>query len=124
MKPLWWMGGVGLLSWLGLAALAGDAVNPELFYGMAGPLAATGGTWIVMARTYESSPERLTGIMVVGLAVKAVFFAVYVALVLRVLHARPGPFVLSFTAYFVTLYGMEALFLRRLFAGGTQPLRG
>ena len=123
MKPLWWMGGVGLLSWFGLAALVGEAANPELLYGMAGPLAATGGTWIMTARTYASSPERLTGMMVVGLAVKAVFFALYVALILRVFHARPAPFVLSFTAYFVTLYGMEALFLRRLFADGMHSFR-
>jgi len=123
MKPLWWMGGVGVLSWLGLAALMGEAANPEVLYGMAGPLAATAGTWIMAARTYESNPERLTSMMVVGLAVKAVFFAVYVVLILRVLNARPGPFMVSFTAYFVTLYGMEALFLQRLFADGIRSVR-
>src|SRR4051812_22739896 len=103
-------------SWLGASALAGERASPELLYGMAGPLVAAAGTWLVTARTARTNPAGLTGVMVVGMAVKALFFAVYVAVVLRVLDARPRPFVISFTAYFIALYGIEALLLRRLFA--------
>ena len=42
------------------------------------------------------------------------FFGVYVVVMLRVMMLRPVPFVVSFTAYFITLYAMEALLLRRL----------
>jgi hypothetical protein len=44
-----------------------------------------------------------------------VFFGAYVVVMLRVLALRPGPFVASFTSYFIALHMMEALFMRRLF---------
>jgi hypothetical protein len=61
-----------------------------------------------------AAPERLAGVMMTGFALKAVFFGVYVVVMLRVMMLRPVPFVVSFTAYFITLYAMEALLLRRL----------
>jgi hypothetical protein len=82
---------------------------------MLGPLAVASVSWVVTERTYVSSPERLTGVLVQGLAVKAVFFGVYVAGMLRVISVRPVPFVISFTSYFIALHLMEALFMRRLF---------
>ena len=82
---------------------------------MLGPLVATTATWLVTERTYRVAPQRLTGVMVGGLAIKAVFFAVYVAVMLRGLEVRPRPFVFAFTAFFIGLYGLEALFLKRLF---------
>jgi hypothetical protein len=62
----------------------------------------------------------LTDVMVAGLAVKAVFFGVYVVVMLRGLDLRPAPFVGSFTGFFIALYGLEALFLKRLFARGSN----
>ena len=41
----------------------------------------------------------------------------YVVIVLRGLSIRPIPFVVSFTAYFIGLYLVEALYLKRLFQG-------
>ena len=35
-------------------------------------------------------------------------------------RCRPVPFVASFTSYFIALYLIEALYLRRLFAGGAR----
>ena len=121
MSPFWWMLGAAGLSWLAVTGTVDGSLHPELFYGMLGPLVATSLTWIVTARAYRRTPERLTGIMVVGLAVKAVFFGVYVTVMLRGLDLRPQLFIGSFTAYFIVLYGLEALFLKRLFAGGFRP---
>jgi hypothetical protein len=56
------------------------------------------------------------GVMVQGLAVKAVFFGGYVVAMLRGMAVRPVPFVVSFTGYFIALHVTEALFLRRLFS--------
>lgn len=123
MTPLWWMVGVSVVSWLGATAMAGAAASHEVLYGMLAPLMATAGTWVITVITHRSRPERVTNVLIGGLAVKAIFFAVYVVVILRVLGARPLPFVVSFTAYFVALYGMEAWFLRRLFAGGTSAPR-
>ena len=124
MKPLWWMvlGSVG--SWLGAAAVLGERANPELLYGMAGPLVAAVGTWLITVRTSRVNPAGLTGVMVVGMAVKALFFAAYVAVMLRVLDLRPRPFVISFTAYFIALYGIEALLLQRVFADAVARSAG
>jgi hypothetical protein len=113
--PLWWMGGVSVLSWLVLFVTTGARLHPEGLYGMLGPLVAVAGTWVVTERTFRSDPAKVMAVMVGGLVVKAVFFGVYVAVMLRGLDLRPRPFMFSFTAYFIALYGMEALFLKRLF---------
>lgn len=119
MKLLGWMVAASILSWLVAAGAAGARANPEVLYGMLGPLVAAGASWIVTERTYASSPARLTGVLVTAMVIKAVFFGVYVVIMLRVLAVRPVPFVLSFTSYFIALYAMEALFMRRLFANAS-----
>jgi hypothetical protein len=111
------MAGASVIGWLAVTAIGGDRVNPEAFYGMAGPLASACLTWVVIDRTWRASPERLTGVMVVGFAAKLVFFGVYVAVMLRGLSVRPVPFVAAFVGFFIALYAMQALFLKRL----TQP---
>jgi hypothetical protein len=50
-------------------------------------------------------------VMLRAFGVKVVLFGAYVVVMLRVLGLRPVPFTISFTCYFVALYGMEALFL-------------
>ena len=108
--------GGSLLSWLAVTGLGGWRFNPELALGMAGPLASAVGTWIAVARTHAVAPERVTGVLIAGFAAKLLFFAGYVALV-AVFGLRPGPFVISFTTYFVALLVVEAAYLRQLFAG-------
>jgi hypothetical protein len=104
-----------VVPWALVTLVAGTRVHPELLFGMLGPLLATAGTWIAAERTYRRNPQALTGVMLGGLLVKALFFAGYVAVMLRGLDLRPLPFVFGFTAFFIGLYGLEALFLKRLF---------
>lgn len=113
MSPIAWMAGAGVGSWLVIGAIE-PTLHPEVFWGMAGPLLATVGTWVAIALTHSRAPGRLNSVMVAGFALKAVFFGAYVVVMLRVLAVRPVPFVVSFTGYFIALYAMEALFLRRL----------
>jgi hypothetical protein len=54
--------------------------------------------------------------MILGFAVKLLFFAGYVTVMLRVLSLRPQPFVGLFVTNFILLYAMQALFLKRLTA--------
>ena len=115
MTPVAWMAGASVVSWLIASRAAGPEANPEVLYGMLAPLVVAVVSWIVIERTYRSDPERLTRVMVEGLAVKAVFFGAYVAGMLRVIGLRPVPFVVSFTSYFIALHVTEAMFLRRLF---------
>ena len=119
MTPLAWMAGVSLASWLAVTTVSGDA-NPEALFGMAGPLLAACASWVAVERMHAAAPERVMSVMLTAFMVKMMFFGVYVAGMLRGLEVRRTPFVVSFTIYFVALYAMEALFLKRLFENGRQ----
>src|SRR5205823_3666435 len=67
MKPVAWMVGASVVSWLIVARVAGAGANPEILYGMLAPLLVAAVSWVVTERTYRSKPERLTGVMVQGL---------------------------------------------------------
>jgi len=116
MKPAWWMVGSAVLSWLVVAAIPEVDSDREVLLGMLAPLTGAVGTWVLVARTYPSQPERLTSLMVAAFGAKLVFFGAYVTVMLKVLALRPLPFVISFTTYFIALHMFEALCLQRLFA--------
>jgi CHASE2 domain-containing sensor protein len=116
MKPAAWMVGASLASWVIVAAMVDGRTRVEVLLGMLGPLAVVSATWVLMARTYRQDPEALTSLMVAAFGFKLVFFGGYVAVMLGWLGLRPVPFVASFTSYFVGLYLIEALYLRRLFS--------
>ena len=117
MMPLVWMVGVGLGAWALATLLSPVAVNPAAPAGIAGPLASAAITWLVVARTYATSPERLTRVMILGFAAKAVFFAVYLVVLLRGVALDARVFVVSFVTSLIVFHVMEAHSLRRLFAG-------
>ena len=120
MTPVAWMTGLSLGSWLAVLAVWGDRVNPEALFGMLGPLASACVTWVAVQRTHRLDPARLMGVMTTGFVIKFVFFGVYVAVMLKLLSLRPVPFVAAFTSYFIALYAMQALFLKRLTLGSTE----
>jgi hypothetical protein len=107
------MAGGSALSWLAVVALI-DGVHPEALFGMLGPLVAVSATWIAVVRAHAVAPEKLTVVLMTGFALKILFFGGYVAVMLVLVGVRPTPFVASFTGYFIALYAMEALFLKRL----------
>jgi hypothetical protein len=117
MKPLWWMVGASIGSWIVVALIPGLAHDREVLFGMLAPLAGAALTWVLVARTYTSRPQLLTSLMVAAFAGKLVFFGAYVTIMLSVLSLSPLPFVISFTTYFIGLHVFEALCLQRLFAG-------
>jgi hypothetical protein len=108
------MAGAAFGSWLVVSAVGGGRVNPESFFGMAGPLAVVCASWIALQRTHRTAPERVMAVMIVWFAVKFVFIGAYVAVMLRLVSLRLVPFVAAFVIYFIALYAMQALFLRRL----------
>ena len=114
--PLVWMIGASVMSWSVVRVLGGDRVHPEALFGMLGPLASACATWIAVRWALGPGSASVTGVLIAGFALKMVFFGTYVTVMLRTLALRPVPFVLSFTGYFIALYAMEALFLRRAFA--------
>jgi len=112
-----------IISWLVASAMVDRQTSLEILCGMFGPLASVCVTWMLAERIFRRRPEALTPLLVTALAGKLVFFGVYVTVGLRVLSLRPVPFVASFTSYFIALYLIEALYLRRLFRGGMRASR-
>jgi hypothetical protein len=124
MKALLWMGGAGLVIWLvATTALGAQASLGETALGVAGPLAATCGSWLLIVRTMRRDPTQVTPLMMKSFAAKLLFFGLYVVLMVTVLKLRPVPFIVSFTSAFITLYLIEAVYLQRLFAEGLRTSR-
>jgi hypothetical protein len=96
-------------------AAAGRDAAVEILAGMAGPLAETTASWVVADGVFRRRPERLTAVMLAAFAGKLVFYGAYVAVMVTVFALRPGPFMASFTGYFIALHLAAALALRRLF---------
>lgn len=106
--------------WIAIASAASAALlaarfGREVWLGMFGPLIAVSVTWVVTERVYKAAPERLTAVMIGAFAGKLVFFGAYVGLAIGVLGVKPIPFAASLTGYFIALYLIEALWLKRLF---------
>jgi hypothetical protein len=120
MRLVSWMAGASVVSAALIVAVGGVGYAPEVVFGMFGPLAETVTSWVVADQVYRRRPERLTAVMITAFAGKLVFFGAYVAVMLKVLALRPVPFMASFTGYFVALHLVEALALRRLFAGAAR----
>ncbi len=123
MSPVTVMVGMSAASWLVVLALAGRQVAFDVLLGMLGPLAAVIGTWVLVERRFRQRPETLSSVMAGAFAIKLVFFGVYVAAVILLVSVRPVPFAAGFASYFIALYAVEAIYLRRLFAGGARPAR-
>jgi hypothetical protein len=116
MKPVVVMGVASAVSWGVAAAVVKPQTSIEVLFGMLGPLAAVSATWLIAEWGYRQRPRELTSLMMGAFLLKMVFFAGYVAIMLRVAGFRPVPFVASFASYFIALYLMEALYLKRLFS--------
>jgi hypothetical protein len=122
MKLVWWMLVGSALSSLGITALFGAQIAPEVWLGMAAPLLAASGTWMAVERARRRHPEVVTALLIKGLLGKMVFFGAYVVAVVRAGIVRPFPFVISFTCYFLALHIIEAVCLHRLFARSRASL--
>ena len=113
--------GSSVASWAAITAATGWAVNPELVFGMAGPLAGATVSWRTIERTHARAPERVTSVLIAGFFAKMVFFGLYVGL-LGALWLRPRPLVVAFAAYFLLLHVIEAGYLRKLLAVAPTPV--
>jgi hypothetical protein len=111
----------GSLAVWGIAfAVFGPVVARDVALGIAGPLVAVAATWILVVRAHRRNPAGVSQLMVAGFAGKMVFFGVYVVVVWTEAEPDPIPFIVSFTGSFLTLYGVEALLLDRLFRSGSR----
>ena len=98
-------------------------VAGPIFGGMMGPLVAATATWAAVRRAFARDPAGTTRLMLAAFMVKALFFAAYVVVMVKVFGLEPLPFVLSFAAFFLALYAVQAVLLARLFRGGARGVR-
>lgn len=96
------------------ASLGYEQVARPVFGGMIGPLAAVVASWIVTVQTYRRDPAAVAGMMLKAFFVKAVFFVGYVVVMVKVAELPVRLFGLSFVAFFVALYAVEAVLIARL----------
>ena len=103
-----------VVSWLIVGIGFARDVAVEILFGMGAPLAITVATLVLVERTYRRDPRNVTSIMVRAFVAKMVLVGAYVAIVLGAMSVQATPFIISFTAYFIVLYLVEFLCLRRM----------
>ena len=113
MKLALWMLLGSLLSSIGVSTLCRN-VGLEVWLGMIGPLAAALASWVVIQRQFRKHPAEVTKQLIKAFAIKMVFFAAYVGVLVKLGGVRPVPFAFSFLSYFVFLHILEAVGLHRL----------
>ena len=106
-----------------VAALAPETAAPA-FLGMAAPLVVGLATIRLVERTVRTDVSRLTARMAAAFAVKLVFYAAYVSVVIGLIQVELAPFTLSFTLYFVALQIAEALYFRTLLVNADAHASG
>jgi hypothetical protein len=123
MSALRWMLGAGLTGWLFATLLSPVSINPAAWIGVLGPLLSASLTWLVIVWTWTTRPERLTHVMLGGLAAKLVAYPLYIAVALRNLSQDAMVFVASFVTSFIAMHAIEAWCLKRLLANGSRLAR-
>jgi hypothetical protein len=118
MKLVYWMLSGSILSALILTILLEADVRIGIWLGMLGPLISAIASWIAMERQHARHPRGMTRLLIKAFAVKMVFFAIYITVLLGLKLVQPVSFVISFACYYLSLHIMEAIGLRRLQAAG------
>ena len=101
----------------GLMLVTGSENAVAVVAGSAGPLVAAVGTWIIVERLHRRAPALVSPAMIKLFAGKMLLFGAYVVAAVTLLPISPKAFVVSFASQYIMLHFMEAVFLRRLFAG-------
>jgi len=115
-----------LTAWAAVAVAASQGVTGiagPVFGGMIGPLLAAAATWVVVVRTHRVNPVAVTGVMMTAFMVKALFFAAYCVAMIKGFGVDVQTFAISFAAFFITLYGVEAALFARLFRAPAPGVR-
>ena len=116
---------IGAIASAGAAVAIGSAAGAPglagpVFGGMAGPLVAVVATWIAVVRVYRRDPAGLIRMMLKAFLIKMIFFVAYVVVMITVADLPVRAFGISFVAFFITLYSVEAALLSRLHRGSLQ----
>ena len=119
MNALWWVIAIAISAGVGVSMFGpGEGAVRAVWLGIAGPVVMAGTSWTLTARTWAADKAALLPMMLRAFAVKAMCVVAYVVVMVKVVEARPMPFVLSFTVTYLATHLAEAYCLRRLMAAG------
>jgi len=102
------------------AAMGVSGIAASVFGGLAGPLVAVVATWVLVVGAYRRDPASVTGATMMAFLAKVVFFVAYVAVAIKIVGLPPQAFGISFVAWFILLYVVQAVLLGRLFREGVK----
>ena len=88
---------------------------PAIFGGMIGPLVAAMATWVLVTYMHRRNAAAVTNLMIAAFGIKAAFFGIYAVAAVKVFELDVATFGLSFAAFFIGLYAVEAALFARLF---------
>ena len=105
---------------LAVAVAVAPQIGTEVLLGMIAPLLIAVTTLLLVERTSQENPEKLTAFMVKAFGAKIVLFGGYVTALISLTPIDPVPFMVSFTAYFIGLHMTEAWLLRSIFTEASR----
>ncbi|HSW39303.1 MAG TPA: hypothetical protein VLL97_07415 [Acidobacteriota bacterium] len=114
MKLFRWMLAGSIISAFVLIAALGTELRNEIMFGMLGPLLSALVSWVFMIRQQQIDPHGMTRLLIKAFAVKVIFFAIYITVLISSNLVQTVPFALCFAGYYLCLHLVEALGLHRL----------
>ncbi|NOZ04247.1 MAG: hypothetical protein GXO92_06535 [FCB group bacterium] len=87
----------------------------EIFFGMIAPLLVGVTTVLLVKRTHNKDPRKMTDFLVKALIAKMVLYGVYIVIIMVILAFDPIAFIISFAGFFILLHGLEALYFTKTF---------
>jgi hypothetical protein len=119
MNALWWAIVIALAAGVAAPAFGLEGADVRaVWLGIAGPVVMAGSSWTMTTRTWARDKAALLPLMLRAFAVKVAFVVTYVVVMVRVVDARPTPFLLSLVGTYLVTHLAEAYCLRRLMAAG------
>ena len=103
-------GTIGSLGILGLSVYFFPQYQSELFFGWFGPVVSGAVTIYFVQRESKKGLSLITKILVIGFAIKMVFYGAYIIILFNFYTFSHVPFILSFAGCFITLHIGEAFF--------------
>jgi hypothetical protein len=119
MNALWWVIAIVISAGVGASVVgSGEGAVRAVWLGIAGPVVMAGASWTLTTRTWARDKAALLPLMLRAFAVKVMCVVAYVVVMVKVVDARPMPFLLTFIGTYLATHLAEAYCLRRLLAAG------
>ena len=107
-------GTIGSLGILGLSVYFFPQYQSELFFGWFGPVVSGAVTIYFVQRESKKGLSLITKTLVIGFAIKMVFYGAYILILFKFYSFTPIPLMCSFASFFLGLHALEAVIIKRI----------